>query len=249
MNCINCRVVRTALVFFAGLIAASITNAQSSPKPQASSAPIASNVNVVNTPSVNVKTMPAVTLSGTPTVNVGSLPPVTGSVSITNSPSVTGTVNIGNSPTVQVGNTKSSPANALDVERAARIPYESSQQSIGYPQETSTFPAAPSGYRLVLQHVSCTFLMNSGATQLPLVTLYTNDGSYTARASFMGQLGGIGSNTYGAVNTDILSYWDPANGQPLVIANGDFYPSVVNFVTLSGYLENCSVTGCPAVQR
>jgi hypothetical protein len=65
------------------------------------------------------------------------------------------------------------------------------------------------------------------------------DGSYVARAFFMGQVGGIGSQTFGAVNTDILSYWDPGNGQPLVVANGDFYPSVVNYVTLSGYLEDC----------
>jgi len=204
---------------------------------------------VVNTPSVNVKTMPPVTVSGTPTVQVSSLPPVTGSVSITNSPAVTGTVDIGNSPTVQVGNTKSSPANALDVERAARIPYESTQIWSGYPQETALFPAAPSGYRLVLQHVSCEFLMNQGATQLPQVMISLNGGSYLVRASFMGQLGGIGSNTYGAVNTDILSYWDSADGQPLVTANGDFYGSVSNYVTLSGYLENCSVTGCPAIQR
>src|SRR5215469_13340031 len=96
---------RTALVFLATLLAAGIANAQ------------AKDVNVVNTPSVNVNTMPPVTVSGTPTVQVSSLPPVTGSVSITNSPEVTGTVNIGNSPTVQVGNTKASPANSLDVER------------------------------------------------------------------------------------------------------------------------------------
>lgn len=239
MNCINLRGVRTILVFAAALITANMANAQSGPAPEAKNAstPSASNVIVVNTPNVNVKTLPAVTLSGTPTVNVSSMPALSGNVNITNS------------PTVQVGNTKSSPANALDVERAARIPYESSQQMIGYPQETATFPAAPSGYRLVLQHVSCSFLMNQGATQLPWITLYTNDGSYTARASFVGQLGGIGSNTYGALNTDVLSYWDSANGQPLVIANGDFYGSVVNFATLSGYLENCAITGCPAVQR
>jgi|SRR5215469_877813 len=228
---------RTALVFLATLLAAGIANAQ------------AKDVNVVNTPSVNVKTMPPVTVSGTPTVQVSSLPPVTGSVSITNSPAVTGTVDIGNSPTVQVGNTKSSPANALDVERAARIPYESTQIWSGYPQETALFPAAPSGYRLVLQHVNCEFLMNQGATQLPQVMISLNGGSYLVRASFMGQLGGIGSNTYGAVNTDILSYWDSADGQPLVTANGDFYGSVSNYVTLSGYLENCSVTGCPTIQR
>lgn len=150
---------------------------------------------------------------------------------------------------VNVVNTKSSPANALDVERASRIPYESTQQSIGYPQETTTFPAAPSGFRLVIQHISCTFLMNSGSTQLPSITLYTNDGTSTGRASFIGQVGGIGSQTFGALNADLLSYWDSSNGQPLVVANGDFYPSVINWVTLSGYLENCSLTGCPAVVR
>jgi hypothetical protein len=219
MNCINCGVVRTILVFLAGLITVNIANAQSGPTSQGKSVltPSATNVNVVNTPSVNVDTLPAVTLSGT--------------------------------PTFQVGNTKSNPVNALDVERAARIPYESIQTMQGFPQETATFPSAPSGYRLVLQHVSSTFLMNSGATQLPSMTIYPNNGSYVARASFMGQVGGIGSQTFGAVNVDVLSYWDPGDGQPLIVANGDFYPSVVNFVTLSGYLENCAVTACPPVQR
>jgi len=38
--------------------------------------PSTQNVNVVNTPTVNVGTLPAVSFSGTPSVNVGSLPPV-----------------------------------------------------------------------------------------------------------------------------------------------------------------------------
>jgi hypothetical protein len=38
------------------------------------------NVNVVNTPNVNVNTLPAVQLSGTPSVNINSMPPVNASV-------------------------------------------------------------------------------------------------------------------------------------------------------------------------
>jgi len=185
---------------------------------------VAGTVTVGNTPSVNV--------TNTPNVNVTSMPSIT----------ITG------SPTVQVGNSRSNPANALDVERVARIPYESTQTCEGYPQEQATFPGPPSGYRLVLQHLTANFLMNSGATQLPEVVVFPNDGSYTARATFIGKVGGIGSQTFGGVNEDFLSYWDPGS-QMLVISNGDFYNGAVNFVTLSGYLENCAITGCPPVVR
>ena len=46
------------------------------------------NVNVVNTPTVNVASMPAVSISGTPTVNVASVPPV----SIAGTPTVNANV-------------------------------------------------------------------------------------------------------------------------------------------------------------
>jgi hypothetical protein len=180
------------------------------------------NVNVVNTPTVNVGTLPAVTLNGTPTVNVGSLPAVT----------VTGT------PTVTVGNT----VHVVDVERLARIPYQSTQFTVGGCISCQlSFTAAPPGYRLVLQHISAQ-LQTSAPPQLAL-SIGTGFGSQ-ANWLFDGTLGG---NNIGGINQDLLAYFDPADGPPNVTAPGG---AVLNgTVTLTGYLESCSITGCPAIQR
>src|SRR5947207_14927602 len=80
------------------------------------------NVNVVNTPTVNVGSMPAVTLSG--------------------------------SATVKIGNTSANPVPSLDVEKLARIPYQSFRNfsGCGSPPCGQYLAAIPNGYRLVVQH-------------------------------------------------------------------------------------------------
>jgi len=56
------------------------------------------NVNVVNTPTVNVGAMPAVSLNGTPTVNVGSMP----AVSLAGTPTVNASVTFPSNQAVTV---------------------------------------------------------------------------------------------------------------------------------------------------
>ncbi len=70
-----------------------------------------SDVNVVNTPNVNVSSIPAVQLSGTPSVNVNSLPAVqigpNQTIGVSSVPAVqiapNQTLNVGNTPTVNIG--------------------------------------------------------------------------------------------------------------------------------------------------
>jgi len=191
---------------------------------------------VVNTPAQPVPTASQGTTNVAGTVNVGNTP----SVTVANTPSVnvanTPSVSITGTPTVMVGNT----VHLLDAERLARIPYQSTQFTVGGCVSFQiSFTAAPPGYRLVLQHISAQL---QGSTQLTL-SIGTGFG-YQASWTFDGTLGA--SNICG-INQDLLAYFDPADGQPNATVPGG---GVLNgTVTLTGYLENCSITGCPAIQH
>src|SRR5215472_1284863 len=86
-------------------VAAEALEAQTKPAASGTTTTSTQNVNVVNTPTVNVGTMPAVSISGTPTVNVNSLPPVslagTPAVSINGTP----TVSVSTLPAVSLAGT------------------------------------------------------------------------------------------------------------------------------------------------
>ena len=186
---------------------------------------------VVNTPAQPVPTAAQGTTNVAGTVNVGNTP----SVTVANTPSVS----IAGTPTVMVGNT----VHLLDAERLARIPYQSTNfTSGGCVSCQLSFTAAPPGHRLVLQHISAQL---QGSTQLALSVGTGLIGfSYQPSWTFEGTLGT--SNTCG-INQDLLAYFDPADGQPNVTVPGG---GLLNgTVTLTGYLENCSITGCPAIQH
>lgn len=152
---------------------------------------------------------------------------------------------------VQIMNTSSSPAIAVDAEKLARIPYQSSRFSNSCTGLTGcllTFAPPPSGYRLVVQHVS------GNLWQYPLVSgtqqpawFYVDVGltSVLSVPSTVGQ-STDGSIMQSVINSDVLTYIDSGsavNG----FAMGNWQPGFPVSVTLSGYLENCAVTGCPAV--
>lgn len=201
MNCINCRGFRTALVFFAGLITTSIANAQT-------------KVEVVNTPTVDVKTLPAVTVSGTPTVHVSSLPPVTGSVSITNSPTVT----VGNTVPVHVTN----PASSVSITntRATAVPvkdqYNPALQTLWnvFQQQPTTnselqvnFPT-PASQVVVVKHASAFCLGLPSATDMTLEVLVTQ-GTVTSPSVFIPLETKAGGVAVGGSPVDLTI---PANG-------------------------------------
>src|SRR5215472_2397030 len=165
---------RTALLFLVGLLAVGVANAQT-------------NVNVVNTPSVHVKTMPPVTISGTPTVHVGSLPPVTGNVNVANTPNVSianmPSVNINGTPSVNVANTRSTPVPNQDVDHPARHSFQGSCGGSADPwgQAYCSIGPIPANTEFVIQTLS-----TSGNGSIPVggVAVGVNNGTTNA-SSFL----------------------------------------------------------------
>jgi hypothetical protein len=182
-------------------------------------------VNIVNTPTVNV--------GNTPTVNIGA-----------------GSVAISNTPTVTLSNTTTNPVPALDVERAARLPYQSFYDMnvcSGIVPCGFTFASVPSGYRLVVQHISGAIYLTSGTTAAPTLSL-ANKGDNKGSWEFAGKLGSTYAGAvYAAINEDVQAYFDPTDPQPQAILLGNLASGFDQTVTLSGYLENCAITGCPAI--
>ncbi len=153
---------------------------------------------------------------------------------------------------VTVMNTTANPGSVLDAGKASRVPYQSMvQMNCGSGVFTClfVFTAAPSGFRLVVENVSgglnivggspapVAFLLNSG----PL-------GTGTGLWEFTGALGQPTFLVNAGFNQALRAYFDPADGQPSVLVAGNFQ-GTIHRVTLSGYLENCAVMGCPAVQH
>lgn len=64
-------------------------------------------------------------------------------------------------------------------------------------------------------------------------------------------IGGTGFNgeSFAGLNQNVLSFFD-AGQFPFVVIYGAFQGAGFNNgITLSGYLENCSVVGCATIQR
>ncbi len=148
---------------------------------------------------------------------------------------------------VQVANTTTNPVVAEDADRATRIPYQSSS---GFPASGcyvpplclfNAFTSAPAGYRLVVQNISAQLVVKSGT---PLPSGFINS-SGDQISSFIGTYAG---DNFAVINQQITSYHN-AGDSPSLIMTADWYGLSSATVTLSGYLENCSVTGCPPVQH
>jgi hypothetical protein len=148
---------------------------------------------------------------------------------------------------VQVANTTTNPVVAEDADRATRIPYQSSSGPPGsgcYLPPLCLFNAftpAPAGYRLVVQNISAQLVVKSGT---PLPSGFINS-SGDQLSSFIGTYAG---DSFAVINQQITSYHN-AGDSPSLIITADWYGLSSATVTLSGYIENCSVTGCPPVQH
>ncbi len=193
----------------------------------------------------------SVSITGTPNVTVTNLP-ATQAVTVGNFPS-TQAVSVSNFPTTQsvnVANSATAPVQVVDVERIARVPYLSSV----YHNNCTTGPGAcffvfatpPSGTRLVAENLSGYFQIDSTVTA-PVVGYVEDDPSFTLFTAFTAPLAG----------PDGAGHTQAAFSQPtrFYVNGGDTFLAVVSTtwsngaanVVLSGYLENCSVTGCPAI--
>lgn len=154
---------------------------------------------------------------------------------------------------VTVMNTSSAPAIGADAEKLARIPYQSTYRTTTCVNVTNCyfqFTAAPQGFRLVVENISGIFELASNATA-PATGLIEGS-NFLNTFGFTSTNGQIFNGTImSGVNQPTHMVFDSSEGSPVAFVYGD-YPSIQglpSFITLSGYLENCSITGCPTIQR
>jgi hypothetical protein len=151
---------------------------------------------------------------------------------------------------VSVMNTSASP---VVTEHAARIPYQATQVvacSAGLSQCIATFTGAPAGYRLVIENVSGMIPEAGGTTFPATAALTTFIGASVTR--WWGIPTFFGAQIFGEVqcnfNQTVRAYFDASAGVPQVHMYANFSGSDSPEVTISGYIENCTITGCPAIQ-
>lgn len=162
---------------------------------------------------------------------------------------------------VQVMNTSSAPVIGVDAEKLARIPYQETIGTTSSTQGTSPgdyfcpntnscqmyFIPPPTGYRLVIQHVSAFYWENSGTSQPPLfyLDLGLNE-VFALPATFVQSYDP--PIVMAVMNQDVLAYVDAGTGMTGISAGSFPGAGFPETVTLTGYLENCSITGCPAIK-
>lgn len=156
---------------------------------------------------------------------------------------------------VQVTNTTANPAVTLDAETSTRLPYQSYQTyktgSGGFLAITLTYPEVPVGYRLVIQNVNSLFFstLSGGETLsdiVPVGNITTAFAPDKAFPSFTGSMsGGAFSTPTALINANITRYVGPGD-TPSVNLSAVVDSAQTIGVTVTGYLENCAVTGCPA---
>lgn len=157
---------------------------------------------------------------------------------------------------VQVTNTVANPVPNLDAERIARIPYESSQQPQGNcpagngPQQCNfVFTTPPTGYRLVVENVSGWITLASGATSPPIAELSDFDNSQ-GRLTTWSYTGTLGQPFNGVIqssfNQPALAIFDAGDAAPAMTVTANWEAGIGQYMTLTGYLENCAVANCQA---
>lgn len=154
---------------------------------------------------------------------------------------------------VTVYNTSSQPVPGVDIEKLARIPYESVAANNNCVNNGTgcqfNFTPPPSGYRLVAENLSGYFQLSPAAT-VPAVGYLEDNTIFRIRTGFNAPLGPIGAagTIPAAFNQPTKFYFDPAEGTPTAVVSATWIGAPAS-MTLTGYLENCSITGCPLVQR
>ncbi|HKE27752.1 MAG TPA: hypothetical protein VKB88_35595 [Bryobacteraceae bacterium] len=109
------------------------------------------------------------------------------------------------------------------------------------------FTAPPARYRLVIQNVFGHLTLTS--TTPPVALLQSGDS--VIEIGVLTTVGGNVNTMRAGFNQDVLAFFDPSNGGPILSVTGDFSPSAVTgqLTMITGYLENCAVTGCTTVQH
>jgi hypothetical protein len=155
---------------------------------------------------------------------------------------------------VTVYNTSAQPVDGVDVEKLARIPYQSNiinGNCSGVQNcQFSGFTPCPAGYRLVVENVSG--FMNLTMDSPPIAGYLENfDLPHQNFWGLSAPTGGTGFNgeSFAGLNQNVHAIFDVGES-PFIVIYGKFMGvGFNNAVNVSGYLENCSITGCPAVQH
>jgi hypothetical protein len=151
---------------------------------------------------------------------------------------------------VTVMNTTANPGSVLDASTASRVPYQSvliKDCGSGVSQCQFIFPAPPTGFRLVVENVSGAANVVSGSAP-PTVALQSIP-SLNGIWAFTATVGQTLNFVNSGFNQTVRAYFETASEQPQVGVGANFSSSFQTVVTLSGYLENCAVVGCPAIQH
>ena len=143
---------------------------------------------------------------------------------------------------VQVSNTTANPVPSFT---AGRVAYQSFRNAACNDPNFcfATFDPAPPGFRLVAENLSGELTLTAPGTPARVVLQSGGIGTpifagiATPGSTFSGQ-------TDAAFNLNIKAYV-PAGASPFLSISGYLSMQTPLNVTLSGYLENCAITGCP----
>ena len=149
---------------------------------------------------------------------------------------------------VQVTNTTANPASTWDADHATRIPYQDYQSfSPTYGSGLNTvqvvFAQVPAGYRLVIENVNA-FLFAESGNPIPnacIVSFFNESNLFPCVTGNYSSADGVS-----IMNQQAIRYIGQGD-TPVLDILADFEKcSNCDSATLTGYLEDCAVTGCPA---
>jgi len=126
-----------------------------------------------------------------------------------------------------------------EVDDPGRIAYES-EQSIGAGQDFVIFPKVPAGHRLVIQHVSAELHFQSAVSGQVQVLVSSGQASSNFLAPFSQTLAGF---------DQLVQLYADAGATPAVQFVADFGLTQVSngFLTLTGYLLDCTAAPCATI--
>jgi hypothetical protein len=151
---------------------------------------------------------------------------------------------------VTVMNTTASPAPTLGSEIAARAPYASSlSQVCSSGLGTCDFLfVGQAGHRIVIQNVSGQILVAPGTTEMASVHFSTANngigGNFWGLPPVANVASGLGSALMNNFNQSVVAYVDQGGSAKVSVYTNHTGNSVV---TLTGYIQDCSLVACPAL--
>ena len=127
-----------------------------------------------------------------------------------------------------------------NIDDPGRIAYES-EQSIAAGQDFVVFPKVPAGHRLVIQHVSAELLFQSSVSSQVQVLV---SGGGLAGSSFLVPF----SRSLASFDQLVQLYADQGTAPGVqIVADSGLTQVFSGFLTLTGYLLDCTVAPCATI--